>query len=503
MGVKRKYTELDIVKKKKIVDLLEQKVSQRNIAIQFGISKTTVVNIGHNKDLILKMWNNNCSGDRKRKLRKTEFEGVNLGVLKFFELCRSKDVPVSGVMLKKKSLEIAKMLGINEFRASNGWLESFLKRNNISFKALCGDAASADLEEAKDWNSTKLQELIAGYDPKNIFNADELALFYRQIPKKSFVKKGDRCKGGKMAKECLSVLLCCSLTGEKFKSLVIGSAARPRVFKKEGVRPNNLPVFWRYNKKAWMTRVIFDDCHNTTKTLSNVTVQFFPPNLTSEIQPLDQGIIKTVKDHYRSKLLEYIVSKAENCDCKEEFHKSITVLHAIRWLYGAWMDISQQTIEKCFHRAGFVSSGLVNDIEERETILTDTTRKLPSHFTAELATEREIDEADKFLPVHEELPDDIDRALNDYLFNKDNNDEETEGEKETDDEEEKAEKNNLGFDDALKCVKDLIKFCNQENYSNADSLFTLYNRIEEDWIKKELTKLKQTKLDCYLNKSDL
>lgn len=78
----------------------------------------------------------------------------------------------------------------------------------------------------------KLQQIITGYNLENILNADELALFYRQILKKNFVKKGDRCKGGKMAKERLSVLSCCSLTGEKYKPLVIGLAARPRVFKK-------------------------------------------------------------------------------------------------------------------------------------------------------------------------------------------------------------------------------------------------------------------------------
>ncbi|KAH0556679.1 hypothetical protein KQX54_000947 [Cotesia glomerata] len=222
-----------------IVDLLEQKISQRNVAIQFDVSKTTVVNIGRNKDVILKIWNDNCHADRKRKLRKTEFEVVNLGVLK---------------------------------------------------------------------------------------------------------------------------------------------------------------------------------------------------------QPVDQDIIKAVKDRYRSRLLEYIVSKAENCQSREEFHKSVTVLHAVRWLYGAWMDISQKAIEKYFCRAGFVSSRLANDIEEQETILTDSARELSDDLVAELAPEREIEKADKFLPVHEELPDDIDRALNNYLFNRDDNDGGTESEKETDDEEGKKQR---------------------------------------------------------------
>jgi hypothetical protein len=36
--------------------------------------------------------------------------------------------------------------------------------------------------------------------------------------------------------------------------------------------------------------------------LSNVTIQFLPPNLTSEVQPLDKGIIQSVKLLYRKQL---------------------------------------------------------------------------------------------------------------------------------------------------------------------------------------------------------
>lgn len=117
---------------------------------------------------------------------------------------------------------------------------------------------------------------------------------------------------------------------------------------------------------------------NTTKILRNVTVQFLPSNLTSEIQPLDQGIVRQLK----------IGMNQLKTESREEFHKSITVLHTIRWLYCAWMDMSHETIKKCFHRAGFVSNGLANDIEERNTILTDTVHKFSNNFIPELATER-------------------------------------------------------------------------------------------------------------------
>ena len=71
------------------------------------------------------------------------------------------------------------------------------------------------------------------------------------------VFKGESCKGGKFAKERLSIMLYCSATGEKLKPLVIDNAARPRAFKQNSVTPDNLPVTWKHNKKAWMTTAVF------------------------------------------------------------------------------------------------------------------------------------------------------------------------------------------------------------------------------------------------------
>jgi hypothetical protein len=58
-------------------------------------------------------------------------------------------------------------------------------------------------------------------------------LFYWQMPRKSLIQKGEKCKGGKLSKERLSVLLCCSTTGEKLKPLVISNADCPHAFKEQ------------------------------------------------------------------------------------------------------------------------------------------------------------------------------------------------------------------------------------------------------------------------------
>ena len=175
------------------------------------------------------MWLKNCIGNRKRKLRKTSNEEINLAVWEFFKLCRSKNIPVSGPMLQAKAKDITNELGISEFNASNGWLESFRSRNNINFRSLCGESASADCNAAEDCKA-KLTEFVKDYPPENQFNADETGLFFRQLPTKSLVSKNEKCFGGKMPKERITVLLCCSVTGEKLKPLVIGNAAKPRAF---------------------------------------------------------------------------------------------------------------------------------------------------------------------------------------------------------------------------------------------------------------------------------
>lgn len=122
-------------------------------------------------------------------------------------------VNVSGPLLKEKALKFASDLGIDSFKASNGWLESFLKRNNIVFKTMSGERGAVDTNVVQNWKS-RLPALCEGYETRNIFNMDETGLFFRDTTRSTYFKKGEDCAGGKRSKDRLTVALCASFTGK-------------------------------------------------------------------------------------------------------------------------------------------------------------------------------------------------------------------------------------------------------------------------------------------------
>ena len=68
--------------------------------------------------------------------------------------------------------------------------------------------------------------------------------------------------------------------------------------------------FAKKNKKVLL---FVDNCpaHPKDVELDFVKVVFFPPNATSRLQPLDQGIIKVLKQAYRKKLVRRYVTEMD------------------------------------------------------------------------------------------------------------------------------------------------------------------------------------------------
>ena len=151
------------------------------------------------------------------------------------------------------------------------------------------------------------------YHPRDIFNLDKTALFWKLQPDRSLVTK--QTSGGKKSKDQITVTLCTNRDGlEKLYPWIIGQSKNPCCFKH--INHNNLQITYQNNKSKWMTGKIFkewlhwfDNLMARRKVLlllnnfsshklrvekvrgldglQNVKIRWLPPNTTSHWQPLN------------------------------------------------------------------------------------------------------------------------------------------------------------------------------------------------------------------------
>ncbi|GBO14136.1 Tigger transposable element-derived protein 6 [Araneus ventricosus] len=136
----------------------------------------------------------------------------------------------------------------------------------------------------------------------------------------------------KQSKERVTLLLATSISGtEKLTTLMIEKSRNPMSFK--GIKP--FPLLHEANKKSWMTSEFFSEwlkqtnkkmckekkkivlfidnymAHSLIPQMNAVKVVFLPPNTTSKLQPLDQGIIRSFKVFYRKERVKKVVDSID------------------------------------------------------------------------------------------------------------------------------------------------------------------------------------------------
>ena len=102
--------------------------------------------------------------------------------------------------------------------------------------------------------------------------------------------------------------------------------------------------------------LFFDNASShPTVEYSNMKLQLFPPNTTSGLQPMYQGIIQATKRKFRKLQLHNMITIMEMHKEKRssEISKKIDVLQAITWIKKAWDSVRPETIQKRFKRCGF------------------------------------------------------------------------------------------------------------------------------------------------------
>jgi len=159
--------------------------------------------------------------------------------------------------------------------------------------------------------------------------------------------------------------------------LVIGKAHKPQAFQNKTRR--QLGFNYQNNAKAWMTAVIYQEWlqdwdhelgsknrkvlllqdnfsgHIIPDGLQNIHIENFQPNLTSHVQPMDQGIIWCFKVHYHATYIECAIDCYELGTTPSDIY-DIDQLQAMRLADAAWCRVDVTTIQNCWAKAGILPS---------------------------------------------------------------------------------------------------------------------------------------------------
>ena len=162
-----------------------------------------------------------------------------------------------------------------------------------------------------------------------MFNCDETGLNWRQIPERTLVSGWEKeAKGFKKSKVRMTLMACANASGSiAMPIMFIHKSANPRCFKN---LKEDLPVHYYSQKNSWMDSTLFKTwffdkfvphcrsslrkiglpekalllldnapSHSSSGTLVSEDQQircvFLPPNTTSLIQPMDQGVLHNIK----------------------------------------------------------------------------------------------------------------------------------------------------------------------------------------------------------------
>lgn len=358
-------------------------------------------------------------GDKHRKHQKqVQHPELDKSLYLWIVQQRTKHTPLTSEIVREKARNFHKEICKEQqcaFLASYGWFIKFRNRFGLKIKRMHGEKLSADLTHVESFKA-QLAEIISleELELDELYNADESALYFKMLPNKTIALDSEKkLSGSKVIKDRFTFMPCSNVTGtHKLQLQIIGTAAMPRCFNKQYPKG----VIYNNSKNAWQTKNLFtewfnnnfvpsvrefakkrgkrhakallllDNCsaHNNQNDMLStedglINVIFLPPNVTSELQPMDQHVIVCAKNNYRKKMLQYLLVQHEN-NLHEEV-KKFSLLKAILYLKDAWEMVPPETIFKSWnkllhnhelyinHLKHLQNDVSLNECEDRDTLL--------------------------------------------------------------------------------------------------------------------------------------
>ncbi|KAJ5549675.1 hypothetical protein N7461_004373 [Penicillium sp. DV-2018c] len=305
-----------------------------------------------------------------KRRRSAKWPDLEAALIHWITLSRGT-IPISQEVIREKARffwnQLPEYEGMEMPIFSNGWLAGFQARGSVRSRSNLGEDGSTPAAAAEAM--IPIRQALEAYDPKDIFNCDETALYWKRIPDRSLTTEA--LPGQMQRKAKISALFCCNADGsEKLHPWFIGTAQKPRAVVAAGVNISNLNFRWKSNTKSCMVTKFFEWLRwfdqkmvnrkvvllmdnfsvresavraiNASWQLQNTSIIWLPANSTSRFQPLDQGIIRTWKAYWKRKWIGFMVDEFDN---GQDPIKSMNVLKALQWRFrpGNMMSLLKQS----------------------------------------------------------------------------------------------------------------------------------------------------------------
>ncbi|XP_053336861.1 diphthine methyltransferase isoform X1 [Clarias gariepinus] len=395
-GIKKKREPLSVEIKKEIIAKKAAGASTSDLAREYGRPASTISTVFKEKDKIL-------SADVAKGVTVLSRQRSKIleDVEKLLLIWINEKMIVGDRVSEEMICDKARMLhadlsertpgtsqdDIESFKASRGWCEKFKRRSGIHRVGRHVEAAASSDTEAVEKFVQEFKDFTESekFMPQQVFNCEETGLFWKRMPKRTYIAEEEmKLLGHKPMNDKLTLLLCANASGDlKIKPLLV----YPSVFKQYKVIKSKLNMMWRSNSSAWVTRLLFVEwitetagpaikeylmeknlplkavflmdhapAHPTDfeellpKEFSFITVKFLPPNTTRLLQPLDQQVIANFKKIYTRELFQkcFEVTNATQLTLRDFLKEHFNIYTCVTLIDKSWQGVARRTLNSAW-----------------------------------------------------------------------------------------------------------------------------------------------------------
>uniref|UniRef100_A0A0B7ALY1 HTH CENPB-type domain-containing protein n=1 Tax=Arion vulgaris TaxID=1028688 RepID=A0A0B7ALY1_9EUPU len=291
----------------------------------------------------------------------------------------SENLPLTPTLIITQAKIFHEQLGITALcEYSSDWYGKFQEHHGLHISAANSNSENIlSFHKSSATYVDEFKQLVADeqLSAEQVYNVSATSLFWKYIPQK-IVSAPQRSTSNEDFEERLTVLVCSNAAGTHKTRLLVVSKSKDSHLLKD---VNIFPVIHADNEQAWITKSIFqewfenhfvhearahcrsaglsneakimlilDNCSANpsadTLTKDNVFAVHLPPNCPSWVQPLNQGVLSSLKLFYKAEFLRKMLVECGTGVTAKEFQSNFNIRDAIWSIAEAWNKVDAETL---------------------------------------------------------------------------------------------------------------------------------------------------------------